>query len=161
MNYRIIGTDGKIYGPVGAEKIREWLAQNRVDSRTAVFVDGTSDWTFIGLRPELVGPVPVIIVPPPTILPPRRTNGFATWSLVCALLSWTLCCCCCIPFNVFGLVFAIIALLQIHAHPDTQEGRGLAITGLVLSAANLFWCFGLTLFDLAAHPANMQWHIGN
>jgi hypothetical protein len=37
MNYKIIGTDGKTYGPASAEQIRQWLAQGRVDSRTAVF----------------------------------------------------------------------------------------------------------------------------
>jgi len=29
MNYRIIGADGKTYGPVGIEQIRQWLAEGR------------------------------------------------------------------------------------------------------------------------------------
>jgi hypothetical protein len=161
MKYRIIGADGKTYGPVGLEQIRLWLAQGRADSRTPVFVDGTADWTFLGLLPELAENV---TIPPPAITPARPgatrgTNSFATAGLVCGLLSWfSCCCCCCVPFNLLGLVFSIIALVQISAQPEPQEGRTLAIIGLVLSAANLLCGFGLGLLQLALHPANFNWY---
>jgi len=38
--YRVIGTDGKTYGPVNLAQLRQWIVQGRADSRTAVFVDG-------------------------------------------------------------------------------------------------------------------------
>jgi hypothetical protein len=160
MNYHIIGTDGKTYGPVGAEKIREWIAQRRVDSRTASFTEGASDWTFLGLLPEFA---PFFASPPPLktdAAPARKTNGFATAGLVCGLLAWCClcCCCCCVPFSLLGLVFSIIALLQIKAHPEAQAGRPLAILGLILSAAHLFFSCGLGLLQLA--PGNCNWHIG-
>jgi hypothetical protein len=158
MNYRIIGNDGKIYGPVSAEQIRLWTAQGRVESRTAIFVEGAHDWTFVGLLPEFAGNFGT---PPPTIgaLKPgagqlRKTNSFAIWSLVCGALAWT-CCCCCVPFNLLGVVFAIIALVQISSRPEIEEGRSLAVAGLVLSVTNLLWCFGLSLFDLTANQARI------
>ena len=115
--YRIIGTDGKTYGPVGLEQIRQWLAQGRVDSRTPVLMDGASDWTVLGLLPELAvdfaGTPPRISALRPAGTPARGTNPFATAGLVCGLLAWT--CCCCVPFNLLGLVFSLIALVQISS----------------------------------------------
>ena len=32
--YKIIGTDGRPYGPVSAEEIRRWIAENRVNAQT-------------------------------------------------------------------------------------------------------------------------------
>jgi len=161
--YRIIGTDGKIYGPVGAEKIREWIAQSRADSRTPVFVDGAADWTFLGLLPEFA-PAPASV--PPVFsparfgaVPARRNNGFATASLVCGLLAWT-CCCCCLPFSLFGLIFGIIALAQINVQPEPQEGRTLAVAGLVLSVTHLLFSLGFGLVQLAMQPPHFHGHFG-
>ena len=158
MNYKIIGHDGKTYGPVSADQIRLWIGQGRVESRTAVFVEGTSDWTFVGLLPEFAaafGATP----PPIASLRPEgqsglKTNPFATWSLIFGVLAWT-CCCCCVPFNLLGLVFGIIALVQITSSAAPQEGRSLAIAGLILSATNLLWCAGWTVFNLASNQAHL------
>ena len=50
----------------------------------------------------------------------------------------TLCLCCGgIPFNILGLIFSIIALVQINDNPQLHEGRGLAIAGIILSAVSL------------------------
>jgi len=160
--YRIIGTDGKTYGPVALAQVRLWIVQGRADSRTPVYVDGASDWTFLGLLPELAGDFagtpPSIGVIRPVATAARGTNGFATAGLICGLLSWT--CCCCVPFNLLGLVFSIIALLQISSQAEPQEGRTSAIVGLVLSATNLLFSFGFGLLQLALNPASLHWHIG-
>jgi len=163
MNYTVIGQDGKTYGPVSAGQIREWLAQSRLDSRTTVFVEGAAEWTYLGLLPEFAAEFhtspPVIAPLKPSAAHPLKTNPLATWGLVCGLLSWTFCCCC-IPFNLAGLVFSIIALVQINAKPEVQEGRALAIAGIILSLTNLVWCFGLTFFDLIASQPNLNLNLG-
>jgi uncharacterized protein DUF4190/uncharacterized protein DUF4339 len=137
--YKIIGQDGKEYGPISGEQLRQWISENRVESRTPVFADGAKDWTFVGLLPEFAGLFPDS-APPPLIAPVshlRKTHGFATTGLVCGILSVTLCLCCGgIPFNVLGLIFSIIALLQISENPQLHEGRGLAIAGIILSAVS-------------------------
>jgi hypothetical protein len=148
MNYKIIGNDGNTYGPISAEQIRVWIAQGRVESRTPVFVEGASDWTFVGLLPEFAGyfgAPPLIGSLKAGVVLPKKTNAFAIWSLVCGVLSCC-CCCCCVP-SLLGVVFGIIALVQIANHPETEEGRSLAIVGLSLSALNLVWCFGLSLLQ--------------
>jgi hypothetical protein len=158
--YRIIGTDGKTYGPVTLDQVRQWILQGRADNRTPVFVDGARDWTILGLLPELAanftGTPPVIAALKPTPAQTGRTNGFATAGLVCSLLAWT--CCCCFPFNMFGLAFSLIALLQINARPDLYAGRGIAIAGLILSGLNLLWSAGFALLELALSSPNLMWH---
>src|SRR5450755_3481799 len=119
--YKIIGQDGKEYGLVTAEQLRRWIAEGRLERQTPVFVEGAKDWNFIGLLPEFAG---CFEGHPPTIGPLRpstplggqikKTNFFATAGLVCGILSVTLFCCCGgLPVNLLGLIFSIIALVQI------------------------------------------------
>jgi hypothetical protein len=154
--YKIIGSDGKTYGPVNAEKIREWLAAGRVENRTAVLPEGALEWTYLGLLPEFArecaGPPPVIT--PPTSA--KRTNGFATAGFICGLISLTCCCGC--PFNILGLVFSIIALVQIGGQTNKDSGWGLALAGLICSGVSLLLNCGLGLLQLAATPAHLSWH---
>ena len=160
--YKIIGNDGKTYGPIGAEKIREWIAQGRVDARTAVIAEGAAEWTFLGLLPEfareLAGTPPVIAPPKPAAVSANGTNGFATAGFVCGLISLTCCCGC--PFNFLGLIFSIVALVQINGQVQKQSGWGLALAGLICSAVSLLVSFGLAIFQLASTPANIHWHFG-
>jgi hypothetical protein len=151
MNYTIIGQDGKKYGPAAAEQVRQWVAQGRAESRTPVFVEGAADWTFLGLLPEFAalfsGPPPVITTLKAGAAPVLHTNALAIWGLICGILAWTLCCC--LPFNLLGLIFSIIALVQIQSSREAQEGRGFAIAGIILSATNLLWCTGLGVLKFA------------
>jgi len=162
MNYRIIGTDGKTYGPISAEKIREWIAQGRVDKRTAVFAEGAADWTFIGLLPEFAadfpGTPPVITPPKFSAPPPAKTNNFATAGLIFGALSWVVCCCG-YPFALLGVIFSLVALTQIGSAAEPQEGRWQAIAGLILSLSGLLLGLGLGLFRLAMVPTHVFTHL--
>jgi len=42
--YRIIGSDGKPYGPVAAEELRQWIQDGRANGRTQVQAEGESQW---------------------------------------------------------------------------------------------------------------------
>jgi hypothetical protein len=149
--YRILGADGRQYGPVSAGQIKQWIAEGRVESRTPVFTDGAADWTFAGLLPEFAN----CFVPatPPAILAPghlRQTNSSATTGLICGILSWVIFCCCFgFPFNLLGLVFSLIGLSQINRHPELYEGRGQAIAGLVLSLSSLLLILFFLMWSLA------------
>jgi TM2 domain-containing membrane protein YozV len=71
--YRIIGKDGQQYGPVSAEQLRSWIAENRANAQTLVQADGTQDWKPLGSLPEFAAdlkPPPVSATAPPTISPP-------------------------------------------------------------------------------------------
>jgi hypothetical protein len=117
----------------------------------------------LGALPEFAGqfapPVPPAIGPWPgtsTAGQPPKTNSLATAGLIFGILSVTCCCGC--PFNILGLVFSLIGWSQINRHPERYEGRGLAIAGLILSAASLMLGFGLALLNFALHPGNFAWH---
>lgn len=164
--YKIIGEDGKEYGPATGEQIRRWIAEGRVERRTPVFVDGAKDWNFAGLLPEFAGCFTASDAPP-TIAPLKsgasaagqmpKTNSFATAGLVFGILSVTFVCCCGgFPFNVLGLVFSIIAFVQISEHPERHEGRGLAMGGLVLSIAS----FLIFLILLASGHTHVNFNTG-
>ena len=162
--YKIVGADRKVYGPVNAEQLRRWLAEGRANAQTQTLMEGAAEWKPLGALPEFVGhfapPVPPVIAP----LPPGsggtgqwpRTNSFATAGLVFGILS--LVCCCGFPFNILGLVFSLVGLSQINRHPELYNGHGLAIAGVILSAASLVVTFGMLLFDLALRPPVILWH---
>ena len=42
--FKIIGGDGREYGPVTAEQIGTWIAQNRANGQTMVKAEGAADW---------------------------------------------------------------------------------------------------------------------
>jgi hypothetical protein len=159
--YKIIGADGREYGPVTAGQLRQWLAEGRVNAQTHAFGPGATEWKPLGLLPEFAGHfAPPVVGPLPGASPAgsRKTNSFATAGLIFGILSVMCCCGCCgCPFNVLGLVFSLIGLSQINRHPELYEGRGLAIAGIILSVASLILGFGLGLAQLALHPGNVEW----
>ena len=59
--YKIIGADGKEYGPVTPEQLRQWMADGRVNTQTRVQLEGATDWMLLGELPEfssITGDVP-------------------------------------------------------------------------------------------------------
>jgi TM2 domain-containing membrane protein YozV len=71
--YRIVGKDGQQYGPVAAEQLRAWIAENRANAQTLAQAEGMPDWKPLGSFPEFAAdlkPPPAATAPPPTILPP-------------------------------------------------------------------------------------------
>ena len=78
----------------------------------------------------------------------------ALTGLIMGIVSMACCCICAgIPFNLLGLVFSIIGLVQINKNPAVEEGRGLAIAGLVLSIISLL--MGVLILFLRL-PAEIQ-----
>jgi hypothetical protein len=162
--YKIVGADGRIYGPASADQLRQWLAEGRANAQTQTLAEGAPEWKPLGTLPEFAGhfapltPPVIKPLPPGTSMPGQlpRTNSYATAGLIFGILSWA--CCCGFPFNVLGLVFSLVGLSQINRHPELHEGRGLAIAGVVLSAASLVLTFGVMLLNLAFNPPNIAWH---
>lgn len=69
--YKIIGADGKEYGPVSADQLRQWLNEGRVNKQTRVLAEGTTDWKPLGEVSELA-----TVVLPPSITPPPPSASF-------------------------------------------------------------------------------------
>jgi len=75
--YKIIGTDGRQYGPVSADQIRQWIAQNRVNMQTMALAEGAIDWKPLSLFPEFASNInpalPAVSAPSPT--PPSACSN--------------------------------------------------------------------------------------
>lgn len=61
--YKIIGGDGREYGPVSADQLRQWVAEGRANAQTRVQPEGSTEWVALGTVPEFAGTAGV--VPPP------------------------------------------------------------------------------------------------
>jgi hypothetical protein len=60
--YRMIGADGKEYGPITAAQLRQWAAEGRVFAQTLVKAEGTVEWKPTSQIPELMpATVPPVI----------------------------------------------------------------------------------------------------
>jgi TM2 domain-containing membrane protein YozV len=66
--YKIVGADGRAYGPVNIEQIRHWMAENRVRAQTLVQVEGAAEWKPLESIPELAAELRSLQPPiaPPT-----------------------------------------------------------------------------------------------
>lgn len=85
--YKIIGSDGQQYGPVGADQIKRWLGQNRVNAQTLIQPEGATEWKPLSTFPEFAGdlkPIPPLAVPPPAGVSARASNKIAAG--ICGIL---------------------------------------------------------------------------
>jgi len=63
--FTILGSDGKEYGPVTADKLREWIAGGRANGQTKVRRAGETEWKLLAEIPELAQPGSGGDLPPP------------------------------------------------------------------------------------------------
>jgi hypothetical protein len=153
--FKIIGADDKEYGPISAEVLRQWIQEGRANGQTKVLPEGLTEWKPIAEVPELASML-VSETPPPTAPGPiaasytRRNNSNAIAGLTLGIMALTFGVCCCygLPFSIPGIICSILALNQISKDPSTQQGKGIAITGLVLSILSilvgaLLFCLGI------------------
>jgi len=65
--YRIIGADGKEYGPVTADQLRQWITEGRTNAQTQVQSEGSTEWKPLGTLPEFAGVFAATQPPPPQV----------------------------------------------------------------------------------------------
>lgn len=129
--YRIIGGDGREYGPLTVEQIRVWQAEGRVNARTSVCVEGGTEWRPLATYPELAAPP---VVTPPTVnvrvtLPGAEKKIAAglcgillgTWGIHKFILGYTgegitmlVITLCCIPLGFLTCGVGFLAMPVIH-----------------------------------------------
>ena len=85
--YKIVGVDGQQYGPVSAEEIRRWIAENRVKAQTLVQMEGSQEWKPLGSFSEFASELKA--VPPPIAAPPSTVASRASNKIpagICGIL---------------------------------------------------------------------------
>jgi TM2 domain-containing membrane protein YozV len=76
--YRIIGKDGQQYGPVSAEQLRVWIAENRANAQTLAQTESSPEWKPLSAFAEFAAEVksaPGFAAAPPTITAPASTSN--------------------------------------------------------------------------------------
>ncbi len=156
--YKIIGADQKEYGPVEAAELRRWIQEGRANAQSLIRPEGSAEWRPLGSFSEFAA---ATTTPPPsfstaTAYPVggavRKTNGLAIAGLIFSLLGVP--CCGVGLFSLLGLIFSSVALGQIKRNVR-QEGRGMAIAGIIIAIFSLLlgvivWV--LFLYGLAQNP---------
>jgi len=142
--YRILGADGKEYGPASGEVLRRWIAERRVNGQTMTQSEGAPGWKPLCTLPEFadLAQPPRITAAPPSFASegahPLKNSPMAVAGFVCSLLG--LMCCGGALFSVLGLVFSVIGLGEIKRHPRQLTGNSLAIAGIALAILGLLLC---------------------
>ncbi len=65
--YKILGGDGKEYGPVTADQLRQWVREGRANALTQVRVEGATQWQALSSIAELADVFSAGFGAPPTI----------------------------------------------------------------------------------------------
>jgi hypothetical protein len=143
--YKIIGSNQLEYGPLTAEQLRQYIVEGRADANTQTKYEGTENWKPLSSFPEFASALN--IAPPGYVHPSATTitttspknNGMAITSLVFGLLSFFLGWLCCLGplFSLLGVIFGFVGISQINKNPNVQTGKGMAISGIILSVIGL------------------------
>lgn len=64
----------------------------------------------------------------------KKNNSKAITGFVCGLVGFL----CCFPVGIVGLIFSIIALKEMKETGD-EQGKGLAIAGVILASIGILW----------------------
>jgi len=140
--YRIIGADGREYGPISADQVRQWVAQSRANASTPALSEGATEWKPLASLPEfsMLFAAPAAFAP--AAVSGLRTNGCALTGFILGMVSGPCCvfCCCVGPLcGILGIIFSLIGLSQINRHPDVYGGKSFAVAGLVISIFSLLF----------------------
>jgi hypothetical protein len=144
--YKIIGGDGKEYGPVPLETIKQWIREGRIGPRTRVQAPNSSEWRTAPELPELSNLFPNRPTEPaPVSVPPAAEpqKGLAITSFVLGLLSMV-----CFAFltGIPAIICGHIAHNRARRQPGLYGGAGFATAGFVMGYVSL-------LFSLVILPA--------
>jgi hypothetical protein len=154
--YKILGADGKEYGPVELGQLKQWVEQGRVNAQTRVQEAGSTEWKPADQVPEIAGflkvPAPLGATPagsvPPTAsqLPPGENKGLAITSLVLGVLSLV---CLGVLTGIPAIICGHIAHGRARKEPQTYGGAGMAIAGFVLGYLSLVMTAAVVFFMLS------------
>jgi len=133
--YHILGADGKEYGPVTGDVLRQWISQGRATPQTKVKLEGGADWQTLASVPEFepdfaAGPGAAPAAPLAAAPAEAKTSGLAITSLVLGILGLFTCG----VTSLVGLILGITALVKVNRSGGRLSGSGLAIAGICVSA---------------------------
>ena len=136
--YKVQGSDGKEYGPVSADQLRQWITQGRAVRDTKVQAEGATDWKPLSEIPEFAAAFaapPISSTSQPQFSEPAKTSGLAIASIICGALGLVFC----ILASPVGLILGIMAKNQIKKSEGRIQGSGLATAGIIVSCVTFIF----------------------
>ena len=84
LTYKIIGADGKEYGPVALSEIQKWVGEGRITGATQVSRSDQQNWSTAASFPELgvkdtTGPAPVAAASAADPVLEKQLKGGGSW----------------------------------------------------------------------------------
>lgn len=154
--FKILGSDGREYGPIPADSVRQWIAEGRVNGQSMIQAVDSKEWKPLALMPEFFPLVPPLSAT--ASLATVQINPLAIAGFACSIVSITvgLCCCYGVPFNLAGIGLSIAGLVQIRNQPERFQGRGLALAGLLLGILSILLAALLLVLGVALSWSDIQ-----
>ncbi len=159
--YKIIGADGKEYGPITADQLKQWIAEGRANQQTKVLPEGATEWKSLAEIPELAaalpltpttapGPVPVVTAG--VVSAADQVRGPAIGLIVTAILGF-LAQAAAVLMNVLGVSFGA---MQREGTPEAWVNMFSGTLGVVSSILGMAVSFiilygGLKMMKLKNH----------
>jgi TM2 domain-containing membrane protein YozV len=117
--YRLIGSDGRQYGPASAEDIRRWITENRLNAQTIAHLEGAQEWKPLSAFPEfaLDFKIPAGSTAPPPLQTPQAapSNPRASTKIAAGIFGLLLGCLgihkFILGFTGAGLIMLLVTLL--------------------------------------------------
>jgi uncharacterized membrane protein len=135
--FKIIGADGKEYGPVSGDQVRQWVREGRANAQTRVQPEGRTDWVslgqlggfedVLGREPEHVPPVGAYSMLPADV----RTRDYELDIGACVSRGGDL------LKNQFGILFGVAAIYLLIQGAISGLGS-IPLIGPIFSVASLF-----------------------
>ena len=132
MNKWHCAIDGKKYGPVSGQDLRQWLAEGRLKPTDHVWTEGMVGWVPLHTVEEFSNaPVPQTYAQVPTQTAPQQGNGMAVAGMVLGIVSLVLIC---IWFlsPILAIVGLCLSIAGKKRADETNTGKGMALAGIIL-----------------------------
>ena len=158
--YKVIGVDGKEYGPASADQVRQWISAGRANAQTRACFGGTTEWKVLASFSEFsflfMGPPP-IPASKFTLASISASPGSKVPNYLAPAILTTLCCC--LPLGIPAIVYSA----QVSSKLQAGDIAGAAKS----SASARIWCwiaFGagavIYLGYLLVGAASGSWNLG-
>jgi hypothetical protein len=138
--YKIIGADGKEYGPITVEQLRQWIAEGRANSQSRVLLEGTGDWKPLSEYPEFAASAtgaPGVLGAPPTMMGAvpgvaalQQVSGPATGLIVVGILYFL--------GAILGLVFHLVGSSILSNNQMSNPAIANMFSGSIGIISNIF-----------------------
>jgi hypothetical protein len=143
--FRVIGGDGKEYGPVTLDQLKTWIAENRFNAQSRIRAEGSYEWKTASEIPEVAAilgvPVSEPAAPPlaPADLSSRSqsSQGLAITSLVLGIVSVVAVFCGGLLAGIAAIICGHIAFNRVKRNPAQYSGSGMAMAGFILGYVSL------------------------